>query len=184
MSAVRQWWGTQRGSAKTIVTIVGTVVALGILGSLAGCGKSATTTTTAAVAAVTPATSATAETVLPATTTTKAATTTTEGSTATTTKGPQWVKVASLSGSAEKTGDVFALTGAPARLSYKVEGETVYTAIYVMADGTNFSTDGGIPEVTVSKVAQDSTRLVKDAGRYYLMVKAMSPYDVTVEEQR
>ncbi len=98
-----------------------------------------------------------------------------------------WVEVASLQGSDTKTGEVFTLSGAPARLSYKVTSTDIATivAFYVMAEGIVFDKDGGIPEVTVSESGEDSTALTRDAGDYYLFVmSANCDWEVTVEEQQ
>lgn len=97
-----------------------------------------------------------------------------------------WVEVASLSGKDNKQGEPFALSGAPARLSYKVTGSSsVIAAFYVMAEGTSFEEVGGIPEVMASDSGEDSTMLAKDAGNYYLEVKAANcDWEVIVEEQQ
>jgi len=98
-----------------------------------------------------------------------------------------WVEVASLKGSDSKKGEVFTLSGAPARISYKVTSTDIATiaAFYVMAEGTVFDTDGGIPEATVGESSEDSTTLTRDAGDYYLFVmSANCDWEVTVEEQQ
>jgi hypothetical protein len=208
------WSARARARSTKIVVIVGGLVAvLAALAVLAGSDKSATTTTTATavaqVPAVTPEATQTggitattqprwkeqrAPTTEPPPPTTQRPTTTAPATTTqppttlppTTTApaAPRWVTVASLAGSAQKTGGYFRLTGAPARLSYKVEGEIVAFSIYVMAVGKILTSDGGVPEVTVTQAAQDTTRLMRDPGRYYLVAESNSPYSVTVEELR
>lgn len=97
----------------------------------------------------------------------------------------QWVTVATLSGSTEKRGTPFNLTGAQARLTYTVNGDMPFCAIYVMKDGTTLENDGGFPEVTVTDNKGDSTMLVKDAGTYYIDVNAVNcSWTVTIEEYK
>ncbi len=131
---------------------------------------------------------ATTTTVGDATTTSASTTEATEAETTTTAAATDgWVEVASLSGNANNQGESFALTGAPARLIYKVTGESgmVIAAFYVMVEGTSFEVSGGIPEVMVSDPGEDSTVLAKDPGNYYLEVKAANcDWEVTVEEQQ
>ncbi len=97
------------------------------------------------------------------------------------------MKVASLAGSDTKQGDVFALSGKPARLGYKVTSTDIATiaAFYVMAEGTSIDKDGGIPEAMVTSSGEDSVTLTRDAGNYYLMVKSANcDWEFTVEEQQ
>jgi len=148
--------------------ILGFVVLIVII-AVASSGGSDTTTTTTATAAA-PAAEQTAATQAIAPTTTAAP------------KPKTWQKVADLGGNAEKTGDTFTLTGAPARLTYQLPGG--FSAVYVMAEGTNLDSDGGFPVVSVTDPAKDTTRLRLDPGEYYLVVKAGDAYTVTVEEER
>lgn len=109
-------------------------------------------------------------------------TTPVEPVTTNTTTAPKWVEVTKLSGKTNKTGEVFELTGAPARMSYTITDG--FTAVYIMQDGQNLETDGGFPDVNSMDAVKDSTRLTKDPGSYYLVVRGNSPYTVTIEEQR
>jgi|GEM_PF-2469704 len=98
----------------------------------------------------------------------------------------QWTKVTELSGSTDKRGELFTLTGGQARLTYSVNGDTMpVCSIYVMKAGTSLESDGGFPEVSVMENKSDSTMLVKSAGQYYLDVKAASAnWTVTIEEYK
>ena len=120
----------------------------------------------------------------PTTTIKTVATKTTAVEATTTSHAPAWVTVATLSGKAEKIGELFELTGASARLSYKVTGNYAIAAIYVMPDGKTLEKDGGIPDVMLTDQGSDQTMLKKDAGTYYLQAKANVPWEVTIEEQR
>jgi hypothetical protein len=167
------WW-KRRGKFSKAIIIAGALVVI-LIAITSGGDKGSTTATTAASVA-----SATTE--PPAPVTTQAAPVSTEPPTTVTTAAPQWVEVATLSGKTNKTGDVFELTGAPARMSYDItEG---FTAVYIMQEGQDLETDGGFPTVDSMDAIKDSTRLTKDPGSYYLVVKGNSPYTITIEEQR
>jgi hypothetical protein len=174
--------------------IIGAIVLLIVIIAATACGgdDSGTATTTAGSGATTTATgpivthaTAPSTTAAPPSSsppaTTQAPTTTTVAAAA-----GGWVEVTSLEGNDKKQGEVFTLSGAPARLSYKVTSTDIATlaAFYVMAEGTVFITDGGIPEVMVGESGEDSTTLTRDAGNYYLWVMSSNcDWEVTVEEQ-
>lgn len=98
----------------------------------------------------------------------------------------QWVTVTELNGTANKSSDTFALTGGKVRLTYDFQGKTaVVGGVYLLKEGVDLQTDGGIPEVMISKVGSDSTILRKAAGNYYLQVNAAnSTWSVKVEEEK
>jgi hypothetical protein len=175
------------GALKWVLIAVGVVVVLAIIGGTMGGGDETTTTTGAPVASTPADTTPASEPVdtVETSATTEPATTepaTTEPPTTVAPVAKQWVSLSELSGSTNKTGDVFELTGAPASIAYDItEG---LTAVYIMKDGTNLESDGGFPEITSMDAVKDATRLVLDPGRYYLVVNAMSPYVVEITEQR
>lgn len=175
------WWRRRGKFSKALIVVGGLFVVIVIISSANGGDDTTTTTTAASVAS---ATDTTVASTLATTPTTTQAPAPTEPPTTVTTVAPQWVKVAELAGKAQKTGDVFELTGAEARLSYDVKGEFVMAGIYVMKDGTNLDSDGGFPVVTATEAGSDTTRLVLDPGKYYLVVNSANPYTVTIEEQR
>jgi hypothetical protein len=96
-----------------------------------------------------------------------------------------WQVVTKLSGSANKRGETFRLSGADARLSYTVKGSShAGASIYVVEKGKSLEADGGFAEV-VAKAGQDSTMLAKGAGDYYLDVSsANAQWTVVIEELR
>jgi hypothetical protein len=97
----------------------------------------------------------------------------------------QWVNVTTLSGSADKTGGVFKLSGTQTRLVYAVDGDYPVCAIYVMKEGTSLEKNGGSSVVMVTDNANDSTMLIKDAGNYYFDVKAANcNWTVTIQEYK
>lgn len=59
-------------------------------------------------------------------------------------------------------------------------------AIYLLDEGTDLQTDGGIPVATVDETSTaDSIVLRKAAGEYFVQVAAANAkYRVTVEEER
>jgi TM2 domain-containing membrane protein YozV len=95
-----------------------------------------------------------------------------------------WTKVAELSGNAAKSSETIVLTGGKLRLKYNFEGDTVAGSIYLLKEGTDLQTDGGIPEVMVTKGGSDETIIRKSAGDYYLHVNTTTQYTVTLEEMK
>jgi hypothetical protein len=152
------------------LAIVGVVVVTGIAASFSG-SPSGTPTTT--------------ETTLPN------VVTTTKAKPSGTPQAPvkRWVKLATVTGSADKTSDTITTTGGKVRISYKFTDTSGYgsivTAVYLLNEGTDLNKDGGIPDVTTSTPGSDSIVLRKDAGPYYLKVMvANARYTVTVSEER
>ncbi len=158
---------------------------IGIAATSCGAGDSVTTTTTTVGAT---ATTAAASTDTTGTTSSADTTQATEAVTTTLAAGPgDWVEVAHLEGSDTMQGEVFALSGKPARYSYKVTSTNTATivAFYVMAEGTSLEKDGAIPEAMVTESGEDSATLTVDAGNYYLMVKSANcDWEFSVEEQQ
>lgn len=113
-------------------------------------------------------------------------TTTTLPPTTTTTRAKQWTNVITLSGNSEKRSQVFELIGGQTKLSYTVSKSSMpVCTIYVLEEGTSLEKDGGFPEVSIDKAGSDSTFLTKEAGRYYLDVKAANcNWIVTIEEEK
>lgn len=90
----------------------------------------------------------------------------------TTPPAPEWVEVATLSGSSEKQGDTFVLEGGKARLRYEFEAGQFggFFAVYIVEEGDSLEESGGFPEVTCTQSCTDETLLRKPAGSYYLDV--------------
>lgn len=99
---------------------------------------------------------------------------------------PVWTAVTKLSGSSNKRGGSFHLTGNDARLTYKITGKSsLICGIYVMDKGTSLKESGGFPEVMVTKAGSDSTVLSQGEGDYYLDVTAANcSWSVTIEEMK
>ncbi|XKH55246.1 TM2 domain-containing protein [Citricoccus nitrophenolicus] len=95
---------------------------------------------------------------------------------------PTWVTAAELSGTANKSSEVFELTGGEARLDYSFNGDPDFAigAVYLLEEGTDLQVDGGIPLVMLDGPETDTTALHKGAGRYYLHVTAANMEDWTV----
>lgn len=101
----------------------------------------------------------------------------------------KWVKLVTLSGSADKSSDTIKTTGGKIRITYsfKVIDDLggILAAVYLLDEGTDLVKDGGVPDVTVRDAGKDFITLRKAAGEYYLRVMAANArYTVTVEEQR
>jgi len=94
-----------------------------------------------------------------------------------------------MSGSADQQSDTITLTGGKVRVTYDFVDTSGYgmvvAAIYLLDEGTDLMTDGGIPDVMISEPGAGETILRKSAGDYYIRVTAANTsYTVTVEEQR
>lgn len=98
----------------------------------------------------------------------------------------EWHKVISLSGSSEKRSKVFKLSGAEARMRYKLDGNNYsFLAIYIVNEGESLAETGGFTEVSVDGDTKDSTRIVKPAGEYYLdVISGNGNWEVTIEEYK
>lgn len=95
-----------------------------------------------------------------------------------------WVKVAELSGTTNKRGDVFELKGGKQRITYTVAGQySPYVNIYVVPEGNSLERDGVFPEVTMASVSGE-TLMYNNAGRHYLDVSGNGEWTVIVEELR
>lgn len=185
------------------VLVVLLVAVLGLL-SGAGCsGDNAATTTaaptTVAPTTVAPTTTATLPTSTTGATTSGAGTTTTAGGGVTTGGGVSispsadsagWQKVFEFSGGDdgddEWTSELFALSGAPARLTYAVETDTVWTmAAFVLPEGHDLKAQGGFPDVWESDAKTGTVELEKDAGSYFVHVAAANcAWKVVIEEKK
>lgn len=100
----------------------------------------------------------------------------------------KWVKLVTLTGTADKQSDTIKTTGGKVRITFTFKntaGIGGIGAIYFLDEGTDLQNDGGIPEVMVTEPGKDVTTLRKDAGEYFLKVSAANfKYTVTVEEER
>lgn len=171
---------------KWLYLTLSVIVLLTIAIAVTSCGGDSGTATTATIGNAPTTTAGSVDTT--GTTNSAATTQATEAETTTTAAASGgWVKVASLAGNDTKQGEVFTLSGKPARLSYKVTSTDVATiaAFYVMAEGTSFDKDGGIPEAMVTESSEDSITLTRNAGNYYLLAKSANcDWEFTVEEQQ
>ena len=100
-------------------------------------------------------------------------------------KPKQKVVVTELSGSANKSSDTFRLSGGKVTLTYDFKGTgTIVGAIYILEEGTDLNTDGGIPEVMVTEPGSDTTIVRKGEGDYYLQVNSTTDFTVKIEEEK
>lgn len=104
----------------------------------------------------------------------------------TTTSPPQWVEVATLSGTAQKQGDTFELEGGKARIRYDFDADSFgVLAVYVVDEGDSLQESGGFPVVSCSESCSDESLLRQPAGSYYLDVNASGgSWTVVIEEER
>lgn len=102
---------------------------------------------------------------------------------------PTWTNVATITGNADQQSDTIVLTGGKVRVTYDFVDSSgqgmVIGAIYVLDEGTDLMTDGGIPDVMISEAGAGETILRKAEGEYYVKVTAANvDYTVTVEEEK
>lgn len=99
-----------------------------------------------------------------------------------------WTKVTTLAGTSDTAGQAFPLSGGPTRMTYSFLGSssTVIGAIYLETEGTDITKDGGIPIKMFSEPETGETAIHKDAGNYFLDVKAFGfdSWTITIEEQK
>lgn len=163
------------------------VVALGLC-MMAGCSLGGTKSSTTAAPSVT---TASAASTLPETsTTTTAGTTETSKASGTTDDGSSegWTTVMELSGSdtEEVTSEIFTLSGAPTRILWKAETDSIWTmAAFVEAEGHDLQKQGGFPVFWESKEKEGSKTLERGPGKYYLHVTvANAAWSVTIQEKK
>lgn len=100
----------------------------------------------------------------------------------------EWTTVMELKGSdtEEITSDIFTLSGAPARITWKVESDSMWIiAAFVEAEGHDLQSQGGFPVFMESKEKQGSKTLKRGPGNYFLHVNvANSEWSVAVQEQK
>ena len=95
-----------------------------------------------------------------------------------------WTIVSQLSGTGDKKGPVFTLTGAEARVRYSVKGEMAMLAVYVLEAGTDLMQTGGMPEVMETAAGSGESSIHGKRGEYYLNVSGMGNWQVWLEELR
>jgi hypothetical protein len=157
-----------------ISAVIGVIVVIGIASAGGGTPDAATTQAPNTVATTKPAATKTTQPVAPKITAPAA---------------KKWVKMVTLSGSADKTSDTIKTTGGKVRITYDFRDPSgsgmIVAAVYLLDEGTDLAKDGGIPEVMITEAGKDSTTVRKDAGEYYLNVSAANTkYTITVEEER
>jgi hypothetical protein len=100
----------------------------------------------------------------------------------------KWVKLVTLTGTADKQSDTIKTTGGKVRITFTFKNTASIGgigAIYFLDEGTDLQNDGGIPEVMVTEPGKDVTTLRKDAGEYFLKISSANfKYSVAVEEER
>lgn len=101
-----------------------------------------------------------------------------------------WVTVATLSGTADKQGPVFALSGAPTRLTCKVVSISgaPHLSVYTLREGQSLADSQGAaletPLVTMTGTGTKSITFALPASNYYLDVTAANlSWQVTLEER-
>lgn len=101
-----------------------------------------------------------------------------------------WVAVATLSGTADKQGPVFALSGAPLQITCNVGSSsgTPSLSVYTLLEGKSLAdsqgTALGTPVLTMTGAGTKSITFGRPANNYYLYVaSANCSWQVTLEER-
>jgi hypothetical protein len=101
-----------------------------------------------------------------------------------------WVTVTILSGTADKQGPVFALSGAPLQLTCKVLSTSgaVSLSVYTLLEGNSLAdsqgTALGTPVLTMNGAGTKTITFARPANNYYLDVtSANCSWQVTLEER-
>ena len=164
-----------------------------LLMGVGGCsGDEEATTTASSATTLAPTTTVAPSTTASTAPTTSSSTATTEPDAPTTTESEaadgDWQKAFELSGSGteEKTSELFELSGAPARISYTVAADTVWTmGAFVEPEGWDIKTQGGFPDIWESEKTEGSETLEQEAGSHFLYVTAANcDWTVVIEEQK
>lgn len=100
-----------------------------------------------------------------------------------------WTSIITLKGNGEKKSQTFELTSKNARVQYKYVGEsglgTGAFALFVVKDGDDIMKDGGIPDISIGKEEDEGeSYLHKTPGKYYIDLKAVGNWTVTIEEEK
>lgn len=100
----------------------------------------------------------------------------------------KWTTAATLSGKANKQSDTLSLPGGKVRLTYDFVDSSghgmIVAAVYLLEEGTDLHSDGGIPEVTITEEGKGETLLRKSAGDYFIYVMAANTdFTVTLDVQ-
>ncbi len=179
---------------KALVLGQAAVLALAVVlaaGVMAGCGSGDTTTTAAPPTTSSAVSNEGGETFVPTTTATgetASTTATTGGSGSGGGDGAGWTPVFEFTGTGtgEKTSELFTLSGAPARLTWNVETDTMWIiAAFVEPEGHDLETQGGFPVIMESEEKKGSEPLDLEPGKYFVYVNAANcDWTVTIEEQK
>ena len=99
-----------------------------------------------------------------------------------------WTTVLELkgSGTGENTSETFTLSGAPARLTWKIDTDTMWViAAFVEPEGHDIQSQGAFPVFMESEEKEGSETLEREPGTYFLYVTvANSDWSVSVQEQK
>ncbi len=101
-----------------------------------------------------------------------------------------WVTVATLSGTADMQGPVFALSGAPAQLTCKIVSSSgnPSLSVYTLLEGKSLEdsqgTAPGTPVLTMTGAGTKSVTFARPANNYYLYVtSANCSWQANIEER-
>ena len=94
-----------------------------------------------------------------------------------------------FAGNGIKKSPTFNLVGNESRVRYKYQASeglnSGYFSIYFLDRGKDLIRDGGIPDVLINSVKEESeSSIQKSEGEYYIVVNATGNWSVSVDEKR
>ena len=96
--------------------------------------------------------------------------------------------VFTFKGNGMKKSESFHLTGSDAKVLYKYNAGNSYSGVfsfYVVEKGYDVMTQGGIPEVMIQSLQEESQSTIqKSEGDYYLNVNAVGNWEIIVQEKQ
>lgn len=94
----------------------------------------------------------------------------------------KWIKVAELSGDADKGGDTFTTQSDRLKVTYSFKGsDQIVGAVYIVPEGQ----ERAQYIVNISSPTSDTTIVRKNPGKYYLKVKSLfASWTIVVEEEK
>lgn len=103
-------------------------------------------------------------------------------------KEKAWQLVTEFKNNGQKNSSTFTLSGGEVKVEYDYSSdmdEMGMCYVYLLAKGTDLTTDGGLPDITSDQPKdKGESFLHKDSGEYYLAVNAQGKYTIRIFEKK
>jgi hypothetical protein len=94
-----------------------------------------------------------------------------------------WASVAEFSGQEAGRTPTFELSGSPARVRYKIDGDMQFLAVFFVPEGQNQAS--AFPDLISTNQSEGEATIAKPAGSYYLTVQTINGgWSVAVDEEQ